>query len=68
MNARLFVDRGAPFVTISPETLTDGSTVWNIEFRDGQSFHPPSERTADEAFRLIAEGIRRASGGDVLIL
>ena len=68
MKAKLFIDKGAPFVICWPETLTDGSTVWNIKFRDGQAFHPTSEKTADEAFNLIAEGLRLASGEEILTL
>lgn len=68
MSATLFVDKGQGFVSVRPETLTDGSTVWNLHFRDGQTFHCTNERSAEEAFRLIAAGIRLAHGDDNILI
>lgn len=62
------IDHGAAFVSVREEVLTDGSKVWNIHFRSGDTLHPKDEATADAAFTMIAEGLRTATNGDVLIL
>lgn len=62
MRANLYIDKGMPFISVAPETLTDGSQVWNIYLRgSGQAEVIPcaSEKAADEAFTLIASGIKK---------
>jgi hypothetical protein len=68
MNAFLFIDGGEAFARVGPETLTDGSQVWNIHFRSGEEFHYASESDADEAFALINQAARKSINTEVLCL
>lgn len=72
MKANIYIDKGRPVVRVSEAKLSDGSCVWNLHFRGGQEHHEiipcVSEKAADQAFALIAEALRVATGEDVLVL
>jgi hypothetical protein len=57
MRANLYIDKGVPLVSVAPETLTDGSQVWNIYIRGNDEIPYASEKLADEAFSLIAAAL-----------
>lgn len=72
MKQAIYIDKGRPIVALAESKLSDGSIVWNLHFRGGQDdheiIHCVSEKAADEAFVLIASGLRVATGQDLLIL
>ena len=68
MIQKIYIDKGEPLVAEHPEVLTDGSTVWNLHIRGGDTIPCLSERTADRAFAMIAEALTIAGGEQPLIL
>jgi len=68
MKARLYIDRGTPLVSTWPETLTDGSTVWNLNLRGGEVIPCVTERAADEAFAFMVQAVKTATGESPLVL
>jgi hypothetical protein len=68
MIAKIYIDKGEPFCASHPETLTDGSVVWNLHFRGGETIHCKSEAACDVAFNMIDEALLRATGEAPLIL
>lgn len=72
MEKAMYLDKGKPVIHTGKQTLSDGSTVWNIHFRGGQEeheiIHCTSEKSADEAFILMAKAIEIATGERPLIL
>lgn len=71
MNAKLYIDKNVPFMALEPQTLSDGSVVWDLFFPDcgrERVIHCTTEKTANAAFMMIAEAIKTASGERPLIL
>lgn len=68
MKTRIYIDKGAPFAAVEPETLSDGSVVWNIHFRGGEVIACTDEKAADKAADMIAEALTAAAGERPLVL
>lgn len=68
MIQKIYIDKGEPLVAEHPGSLTDGSTVWNLHIRGGETIPCLSERTADRAFTLIVEALTIAGGEAPLVL
>jgi len=67
MKQKLYIDGGEPLLSAWPETLTDGSEVWQLNFRGGEVLNCLNEARADEAFRLIALAVKIGTG-EALVL
>lgn len=68
MKTRIYIDKGTPFAAVDPETLSDGSVVWNLHIRGGESIACVNEKAADKAADLIAEALTVAAGERPLVL
>ena len=68
MKTRIYIDKGAPLAAVDPETLSDGSVVWNIHIRGGETITCVNEKAADRAAYLIAEALTVAVGERPLVL
>lgn len=68
MKAKIYIDKGEPFAAEWPETLTDGSIVWDIHFRGGEVVHCRDEKSADAALDQIAQALKTATGEAPLVL
>lgn len=68
MKARIYIDKGTPLFASEPETLSDGSVVWNIHIRGGDVIGCLSEKAADQAINLIGQALTIAAGEKPLVL
>lgn len=68
MKAKIYIDKGEPFVSVLPETLTDKSQVWNLKFRNGDVVHCLDESRADAAFAFLNAALQVATGEPPLLL
>lgn len=68
MIAKIYIDKGEPLVSVHPETLTDGSIVWDMHIRGGETIHCLTEARADAALNLIAQALELAVGEKPLVL
>jgi L-rhamnose isomerase len=68
MNARCYIDKGSPFVSVVAETLADGSKAFSLWFRDGTEIPCRTESAADAAFELIVKALKTITSNDFLVL
>ncbi len=67
MKTKLYIDKGEPLFSCWPETLSDGSEVWNIYIRGGEVLHFASEEAADEALCRLEQAVE-LSMSEALVL
>lgn len=69
MNSKLYIDKGAPLVSVHPETLSDGSQAWNLYVRGEEDPIPClSEDRAERCLAMIADALTVATGERPLVL
>lgn len=68
-SVRIFIDKGCPFIACQPNTLSDGSVVYDIYFRGNPDPVPAiSAKAAEDAMTLFAKALEVAAGERPLIL
>ncbi len=71
MTLNIYIDKGKAIAGLHPETLSDGSTAWNLWLgRNGEpeQVYCTSEKAGEAAIALIAQALEAAVGEKPLVI